>query len=253
MESKSQKSSNPSSNRWVEEAPDLDPEKVRLVFLDIDGVLISTKTAMIVGAWARTAVDYTLYDGGWFNSPQKKVLEKPAVKYIESVDKYAVGLLNLLMKSVNAHIVLSSTWRLGLDVYQIRIVLEEMGIDPKRVIGRTSPNGDKRGHQIANFLAGCDGLRCSNGYDHLVREGWLLESLEGVKLNVESYVILDDVPQFLPEQQSVFIRTDEHEGLTFSEVLLAGSYLSGKDFESWHLEHGENCEESKLYVPKGIG
>src|SRR5579859_2007328 len=136
------------------EAPDLNPDKVRLVFLDIDGVMISAKTALLAGGWGRLYVDYSMYDGGWFNSQEKKVLKEPYVKNLESIDKYAVGLLNQLCKVTNAHIVLSSTWRLGIDIYQIKDVLGAMGIDPKRVIGKTHSGGSKRGEEIFNFLQG---------------------------------------------------------------------------------------------------
>lgn len=224
------------------EAPELDTEKVRLIFLDIDGVVISAKTALLAGGWGRLFVDYSMYDGGWFNSSEKKVLCPPYVRNLESVDKHAVGLINQLCKVTNAHIVLSSTWRLGIDVYQIRQVLEAMGIDPYRVIGKTHSGGSNRGEEIFHFLQGIGEKRSHQDPDFFVSQGRLLESLSKVVLEVESYTIIDDVQAFLPDQQAHFVQTDETEGFGLTDCLLAGYILTGKDFGIPQLQSGEDYE-----------
>lgn len=224
------------------EAPELDPKKVRLIFLDIDGVLISAKTALLADGWGRLFVDYSMYDGGWFNSSEKKVLCAPYVRNIESVDKYAVGLFNKLCETTNAHIVLSSTWRLGIDVYQCRQFLEAMGIDPYRVIGKTHSGGSNRGEEIFNFLQGVGEKRSYQGPDFFVAAGRLIESLDKVELNVESYVIIDDVQAFSETQQKHFVKTDEREGFTLEDCLIAGSILTGKEFDIAQLQQGEDYD-----------
>lgn len=229
------------------EAPDLDPNKVRLIFLDIDGVVISTKTALLAGGWGRLYVDYSMYDGGYFNSPEEKVLKEPYVRNLESIDKYAVGLINQLCKATNAHIVLSSTWRLGINVYQIRDVLGAMGIDPRRVIGKTHSGGDRRGEEIFNFLQGAGEKRSNQGPDFFVSSGRLIQSLERIPLIVDSYAIIDDVQAFLPDQQKHFVKTDETEGFLLEDALLVGAILTGKDFDIPQLQKGED-HEGKLVI-----
>jgi len=226
----------------------LNPDKLRLVFLDIDGVLISTKSALVAGGWGRTLVDYTHYDGGWFNSPQRKEIKEPYLRYPESIDKHSVWLLNRLLEATNSHIVLSSTWRLGLDLHQIKLVLGAMGINTERVIGRTMAGDTNRGGEIFNFLQGMGEKRLASGKDWFVNQGWLDTRLEGVEMNVESYVIIDDVVQFTEEQKAKhFVKTDEHEGLSLGDVLLAGAILTGKDFDVPQLQNGEHYE-GKLIV-----
>lgn len=226
----------------LEEAPDLDYRKVRLVFLDIDGVINSYKTFILSGMWPNLNVDYELTQG-YHGGPKSKVLKQPYVKHIEGIDKYAVGLLNMLLKSVNAHIVVSSSWREGLDIYQLRDVLAEMGIDPTRVIGKTSDVTAKRGEQIFNFLQGVGEKRFYAGPDFFVAGGRLIRGLSKIPLNVESYVILDDKPDFLPGQVRNFVRTEDYNGLSLEDTLLAGSVLlGGKDFEIPQLQNGEDYQ-----------
>jgi hypothetical protein len=223
------------------EAPNLNPSKVRLVFLDIDGVLNSMKTFILAGCWPHLNEDKEV-SSGYFGGPKVKVLNIPTVKYVEGIDKYAVGLLNRLLISTNSHVVVSSSWREGLDIYQLRVVLEEMGLDPLRVIGKTSDTTAKRGEQIFHFLQGTGEKRSCGGSDFFVTEGRLIRSLSKVELNIDSYVILDDINQFLPDQMKNFVITDADEGLTLGDTLIAGSILTGKDFDVAKLQHGENHE-----------
>lgn len=237
-----QQPSNAGQKSLSEEAPKLNPNKARLIFLDIDGVLISVKTALLADGWGRLYVDYSMYDGGWFNPDEHKILKEPYVKNLESIDKYAVGLLNKLCEVTNAHIVVSSTWRLGIDTYQLRNVLGAMGIDPYRVIGKTLSGGVNRGEEISNFLQGVGEKRSYKGPDFFVTNGRLIESLDKVELNVESYVIIDDVQAFSEDQQAHFVKTQETEGFTLDNCLAAGSILTGKDFGIPQLQQGEDCE-----------
>jgi hypothetical protein len=225
----------------AEEAPNLDVNHVRLVFLDVDGVLNSMKTCLLTGSYPYLKVDYTLYDNGMFNSPSEKVLIEPFIENPDGIDKYSIGLLNKLLIATNSHIVLSSTWRLNLDVYQCRDFLGAMGIDPLRVIGKTHSGNDIRGEEVFNWLQGAGEKRSANGHDFYVTHGRLIKSLAGVELNVRSYVILDDSSDFTEEQKlSHFVQTDDNDGLGLTDTLLAGAILTGKDFDCTQLMYGEN-------------
>lgn len=232
-----------------DEAPNLDINKVRLIFLDIDGVINSTKTWLLAGKWPYPEYDDdhgVHYDGG---GPSSRSLKAPYVSTIEAIDKYAVGLINKLCIATNAHIVLSSTWRRNLDIYDIRTMLEVMGFDPKRVIGKTVESSGTRGEQVFNFCQAVGEKRFYSGPDFLVANGRLIQSLSKVPMKLDSYVIIDDVDDFLDDQSQHVVMTDAQDGLTLSETLYAGSILSGKGvFTTNHLVHGEDYQGSILHV-----
>jgi hypothetical protein len=232
-----------------DEAPTLDTSKTRLVFLDIDGVLNSDKTFILAGAWPNLEVDHEA-DMGYFGGPRAKVVKAPYVKYPEGIDKYAVGLLNKLLVATNAHIVVSSTWREGVDIYSLRLVLGAMGVDPTRVIGKTPEFRGNRGEQIFDFLQGIKEKRYYTGPDFFVQNGRLIQSLSKVPVTVESYVILDDINDFLPQQMKDVVLTDGREGLSLDDTLLCGAALTGKDFELNHLIHGEEYQGRILWTEK---
>jgi len=229
------------------EAPNLDINKVRLIFLDIDGVINSTKTWLLAGRWPYPEYDddYGVhYHGG---GPVSRSLKAPYVSTIEAIDKYAVGLLNKLCVATNAHIVLSSTWRLNLDIYDIRKMLEAMGFDPLRVIGKTVESSGTRGEQIFNFCQAVGEKRFYSGPDFLVSNGRLIQSLSKVPMHLDSCVIIDDIEDGFEEED--FVKTNPEEGLTLNNVIRAGQILTGNGYFSLnHLVHGEDYQGSILHV-----
>lgn len=102
--------------------------KLRLVFLDIDGVLNSSK---------------------WWQ-------ERQHVSWTdEQIDPRAVAILNLIALSDITRIVVSSTWRM-MGLQNVRNVLERVGVQA-RVIGVTPDlwrtEGDyRRGKEISKWL-----------------------------------------------------------------------------------------------------
>jgi hypothetical protein len=189
-----------------------------------------------------------LYFGG---GPRNKTLKAPYVETPEAIDKYAVGLLNKLLIATNAHIVLSSTWREGLDIYDIRKMLGAMGFDENRVIGKTASTFNSRGEQIFNFIQAVGEKRFYSGPDFLVSNGRLIQSLSKVPMKLDSYVIIDDIDDFLQDQGAFFVQTNEQEGLTLEQTLVAGKVLTKKeDFELNHLIHGENYQGRILHLPE---
>lgn len=209
------------------EASNLNVNKVRLVFLDIDGVINSVKTSIFANGYPNLDIK-----GDNFIVP-KLVNER-------GFDRYAIDLLNKLLIATNSHIVLSSTWRIGVDIYQIRYFMEKIGFDPTRTIGKTASSGT-RGEEIFNYLQGMGEKRSMRDGDYFANNGRLIKSLANVEMTVDSYVIIDDIDEFTQEQKlSHLVLTDGYEGLSLADTLLAGSKLTGKDFGIPQLVKGEN-------------
>jgi hypothetical protein len=193
----------------------------RLLFLDIDGVLNSSKTLAIHRCFP------------WPSSSRgadgRELLDEPPVRDVQAFDHLAIKLVNLLCEKADAHIVLSSTWRMGLNVDQIQTMLTYAGLDGSRIIGRTSQaNPSQRGSQIARFLEDIGGADTSK---HLVETGHLVHDLWGKSLSPTSYVILDDDGDMTEEQKaSHFVQTQFYEGLTLDNAVSAGIILTGPQF-----------------------
>lgn len=148
--------------------------------------------------------------------------------YCEGRDKYGCLFhkhfednLRCVIEETGAKIVISSTWRMsGLKVMQA--MWEYRGLAGE-VIGVTPMCAD-----LDDDLAFSE--RCERGNE-------IKEWIDGCGFDIESYVIIDDDNDMLPEQQSVFVRTSdnvEHEdcvdvgyGLTKTCAELAIGILNG--------------------------
>lgn len=130
----------------------------RVIFLDVDGVLNSIGSVIALG------------------SPN------------DYFDPVSVGLIARLCRETGAKIVVSSTWRIGRTVEQIRDELARAGAPQLReyIVDRTKDFQAIRGKQIARWIE-------DNGF-------------EG------SYVIVDDDSDMLPEQKPYFVQTDYADG-----------------------------------------
>jgi hypothetical protein len=225
---KDTKSSMTTSNPDLKtEAPNLDVNKVRLVFLDVDGVINSVKTSIFANG-------YPHLDTRGDNFLVPKLINE------RGFDRYAIDLINKLLRSTNSHIVLSSSWRIGVDTYQIRYFMEKIGFEPTRIIGKTANSGT-RGEEIFNYLQGTGEKRSMRDGDYYVNNGRLIKSLANVEMTVDSYVIIDDIDEFLEDQKrDHLVLTDGYEGLSLSDTLLAGSKLTDKEFGIPQLVKGEN-------------
>lgn len=148
---------------------------MKVIFLDVDGVLNSEKFYR-----KRGAPDYRFED-----EPEYPLCE---------FDPEAVELLNKIIEETGAKIVVSSTWRIGRTVGELIRLFREVGIEGY-VIDRTGV------------------LRDRKEYEKVVRgteiKTWLDQFPE-----VESYIIIDDDNDMLPEQQKNFIKTSFWVGLT---------------------------------------
>ena len=135
---------------------------MRVIFLDIDGVLNSTRTCIATGG----------YPG-----------EELEAKDLTRFDWIAIGLLRRLCESSGIQIVLSSSWRIIVDIKKLG---DAMGLP---IIDKTPVLASSRGNEIAR---------------------WLSEHPE-----VEQWAIIDDDSDMLDSQRSRFVRTDGHEGYSW--------------------------------------
>lgn len=130
-------------------------QKIKVLFLDVDGVLNSYLTGQCL-----------------------------------TLNKRRISLLKKIIIATNCKIVLSSTWRL------VKHASEKL----RRYLGYTNII-------IYDVTPSLNALR---GYE--IRE-WL-----NTHIDVERYVIVDDIDEMLQEQQEYFVQTDPNKGLTIENV-----------------------------------
>lgn len=216
--------------------PHFQEDDLRLLFLDVDDVLVSVKHAVAFGRYPFPA---TLTSGDGYHpitgapTNRRTFLDEPPVHDVDSFDRAAVVLINKLCTATKTHIVLSSTWRIGLYVDDIREMLDYIGINKDRVIGRT-PSGNpewRRGHEIRYFLK-----ELGSDIDSLIDSGFVVPSLYGKSVTLKSYVILDDGTDFLDDQQANFVQVPVGNGLRIEDIEKAGKILAGPDFNLDYLQ-----------------
>jgi len=134
----------------------------RIIFLDIDGVLTSRRSARQFGHYR---------------------------SFLQS----SVEALSYILESTGAQIVISSSWRIGRTLDDLREVFNQQGIDGSRIIDVTPTSMGVRGHEI---------------------DSWLRTT----SVPVESFVIIDDNSD-MAHHTGRLVRTTFEDGLT---VLHAG-------------------------------
>lgn len=163
---------------------------MKIIFLDIDGVL-----------------NHQLhYSSPEFNESKKDVdKEKQKVDYeLRQFNGYSIGLLNGLTDDTGAKIVISSSWRKGRTVGELRDLFEKVGISGQ-VIDKTP---------VLNFIGVED-------YHYSVPRGCEIKAwLElnkgrlGSKITEVEYVIFDDDSDMLWWQRNNYLWVDPYCGLT---------------------------------------
>lgn len=153
---------------------------MKVVFLDIDGVLNSFRTAVA--------------HGGYPHGLTKEALAK--------FDQTALALIRGICAVAGARIVLSSSWRI---LHRFQDVAEALVLP---IVDRTPALAGPRGKEIAQ---------------------WLSEHPD-----VETYAIVDDDSDMLPEQQANFVHTNGEDGFVWkdavklSEILGVDVYDAGR-------------------------
>ncbi len=123
-------------------------------------------------------------------------------EYGHYFDPMAVDMLGHIIKETGAKIVVSSTWRAsGLNVMQTMWEIRDL---PGEVIDITCFMNTERGEEIAEWL------RANQ---------------------VDSYVIIDDDSDMLPEQFTNFVQTNPAYGITYPDSLKAIQILKPKPEE----------------------
>ena len=158
-----------------------------ILFVDIDGVLNSEK---------------------WYTERFDKDLQSyPLCEF----DPLCVEQLNILIQKTNAKLVISSTWRLGRTIDELKNLFEKVGIKGE-IIGVTphltfnDGYGVSRGNEIKRWID-----------LNVVRE-WNRLFGEDRDINMESYVIIDDDADMLLEQKDNFVKTYWADGLNAIHV-----------------------------------
>ena len=144
---------------------------MKVIFLDVDGVLNSEE-------WAIEKIsDKRRGYGGFFREDTN--ITKDDVLW----DPRCVDYLYKIVSHTNAKIVMSSTWRLKFSVKKFKEMFALYGWKNVPVIDKTIELGSRNGIFYDNT---CRGLEVNE---------WLNRNKD-----VENYVILDDISQFLPDQ-----------------------------------------------------
>jgi hypothetical protein len=101
---------------------------MKIIFLDIDGVLNSQnffKTHKPNNDWKET----------------------------DDIDRRAIAILNNILEKTNAKIVISSSWRIGRTLENLKLMAKIVGIHPEKIFSKTPVLNDKdRGFEIEAWL-----------------------------------------------------------------------------------------------------
>ena len=159
----------------------------KVIFLDIDGVLSPR----------------------WWDS------DKQSDNYGRLFDAKAVANLSKIVEETEAEIVISSSWK-NVGLVELQNMWRDRNL-PGKIVDITPD------YMSDELLLKED----SSNMDYLYErgseiQGWLL--LHGD--DVSRYVIIDDMDDILPEQQSHFVQTDPEVGITNDDVKKAVHLLN---------------------------
>ena len=169
---------------------------MNVVFLDIDGVV---NTLIIDTKPFDTQRGQITRDGFYYklNMPDD----------LEVSNRQAVMWLNKLCKETNAKIVITSTWRMGLNgLRDTEQALRNSGLlNDIEVIGETpiakNVFNQIRGEEIQQYL--------------------------NDNQEIKNYVIIDDDSDMLPSQKEHLVQTDNYIGFTYNDYIEAKKILAG--------------------------
>lgn len=171
---------------------------MKVIFLDIDGVLNSGRSFL---AFGHLANDYP--DDPYFAKISKA-----------TVDPVSVGLLNRILRANDdIYYVLSSTHRKHFpDCSTKRKLIDQYmvnhGVIPNRCVGYTKSLNKIRGEEI---------------------QDWLDNHLD---LQIDNYIILDDSSDFLPHQMQYHVHCKGGHGITEENYFQMSTLLGAKDYRN---------------------
>lgn len=179
---------------------------MKVVFLDIDGVLNSEK-------WHRYLHDNV--------DPHEWSAQYPFYE----IDPESVKWLNYVTDQTGAKIVVSSAWRLGRTIEELTGILQKCGvtgeiidITPHMQFTRATPDTVPRGCEIDYWLS-------TKGF---VRINWSKDTQKEYeeKAQVKNYVIFDDDSDIMYDQREHFVKCPAFTGLTEIEAKKAIEILN---------------------------
>ena len=173
---------------------------MRVIFLDVDGVLNSERYALRLEQRHREL-------GHAEPASPKRETTCDCFKLYHQIDRAAIARLNLLVRVTGAKIVVSSTWRKLFDLPELHRIFSEHGLVAE-LVGAT-PEGHK---EPALLEAYGHPERVFRGYEI---DYWLRQHPE-----VEKFVILDDGSDMAMHKNRL-VQTDCDDGLLDEHVELA--------------------------------
>lgn len=156
---------------------------MKVLFLDIDGVLNSTQHFVRV---------VREHGADWAPGP------------LEFCPMAVSNLLHVLEKSPDTQIVVSSSWRIGRSVDELRAILGAVGIPPERVLDKTAATSFNRNR----------GRECAEWLEHHPQ--------------VQRFAIVDDDADFSGRTKKQLVRTNPNHGLMFDDARELLTLLNGK-------------------------
>ena len=151
----------------------------KIIFLDIDGVL----------------------NPKWWDS------DKQSDNYGCLFDAKAVANLSKIVEETEAEIVISSSWK-DMGLVELQNMWRERNM-PGKIVDITPD------YMSDEILLNPDLSELNYLYNRGCEiEGWLAQHRD----DVSNYVIIDDMDDILPEQQSHFVQTDPEVGITNDDV-----------------------------------
>lgn len=164
---------------------------MKVIFLDIDGVLNSDRSIFILKMKEFPAKAH-------FTS----VMQNRYNYLMSKVDPIAVQVLNRIVEDTSAKIVVSSANRIPLGKDGVIETLYDMGVEADIIDVTLSTRSGNRGSQIQEWLD---------------------------RHEVESYVILDDSSDMLATQLMNFVRVNPEIGLSWNDLNKAKRILGVED------------------------
>jgi hypothetical protein len=148
---------------------------MKIIFLDFDGVLNSSRSAAALGGYG------SLYRAN-INGLSKDTLK---------LDPISVILLRRIVETTGAKIVISSSWRIGTKIEDFHDVFDVYDWNTREIIiDKTKVSGKIRGDEV---------------------ELWLIDHIH---LGIEKFAIIDDESDFKPAQKPFLVQTQSSLGLS---------------------------------------
>lgn len=169
-----------------------------IIFLDVDGVL-------------NCQLFYTERHKkrkGKFPKRQSKM-----AYYKDNICSERLSWLNGLCEEVKAKVVISSSWRHGKTVKELRAIFKYVGATFE-IIDKTPNTNCERGTEISKWLS--ENIQPENAGCH--------------SFDFHRYAIIDDDSDMLWNQRFNFFQTDNYSGLTPNTCYKIKRFMTGKTF-----------------------